>query len=201
MKIYLPMLFLILTMPAMGQERPIKVVTEEIPNRLAFYAINENDQDFDVTITITGNNFRQSRARPRPIRVPATSKVHLKTIVLVRGKKPSYSYELEINDSLSNRALKKEFEKVKIKPKKPIIVYLPKNCTSCDSLINPLQNGKYHFSQHNLEARPDMQSQLQGALGSTNPIDSLTTPILNIGGKLFTQITSYEALLEVLEKD
>lgn len=184
-----------------GQERPIKVVTEEIPNRLALYAVNENDQDFDVKITVTGTNFRQSKARPRFIRLPATSKVHLKTLVLMRGKKPSYSYDLVVNDSLSRRALKKEFEKIKIPPKKPIVVYLPKNCTSCDSLLTPLQQGKYLFKSHELNAKPEMQKQLQGALGSANPIDSLLTPIINLGGRLFTQITTYEALLEALEKE
>ena len=55
-----------------AQELPIKVVTEDIPNRLAFYAINENDQDVDVMLTLTGTNFRQSKGRPRLIRVPGT---------------------------------------------------------------------------------------------------------------------------------
>jgi len=200
MKRYLLLLLCFFCLSVFGQERPIKVVTKEIPNRLAFYAVNENDQDFDVMITITGKNFRQSKARPRLVRLPATSKVHLKTLVLMRGKKPSYTYDLVVNDSLSRRALKKEFEKIKIPPKKQIIVYLPKNCTSCDSVMTPLQQGKYLFTSHELDARPEMQEQLQGALGSANPIDSLTTPIINLGGRLFTRITTYEALLEALEK-
>ena len=201
MERYLLLFLCLFSWVLFAQERPIKVVAKEIPNRLALYAINENDQDFDVKITITGKNFRQSKARPRLIRLPATSKVHLKTLVLMRGKKPSYTYDLVVNDSLSRRALKKEFEKIKIPPKKPIIVYIPKNCTSCDSLISPLQEGKYLFTKHDLGERPEMQSQLQGALGSTNPIDSLTTPILNLGGRLFTKITTYEKLLETLEKE
>ena len=173
----------------------------DIPNRLALYAVNENDQDFDVMITVTGTNFRQSKGRARLIRVPATSKVHLKTLVLMRGKKPSYTYTLVVNDSLSKRAVQKEFEKIKIPPKKQIIVYIPKNCMSCDSLIAPLQEGKYLFTTHELKVKPEMQSQLQGALGTNNPIDSLTTPILNLGGRLFTKITRYDQLLEALEKD
>ena len=72
---------------------------------------------------------------------------------------------------------------------------------SCDSLIAPLQEGKYLFTTHQLDVRPEMQSQLQGALGTNNPIDSLTTPILNLGGRLFTRITRYDQLLEALEKD
>ena len=66
-----------------AQELPIKVVTEDIPNRLAFYAVNENDQDVDVMLTLSGTNFRQSKGRPRLVRVPAVSKVHLKTIILM----------------------------------------------------------------------------------------------------------------------
>lgn len=67
-------------------------------------------------ITITGTNFRQSKARPRLIRVPSASKVHLKTLILLRGKTPSYTYDLKINDSLSRRALKKTFEKYRSSP-------------------------------------------------------------------------------------
>ncbi len=200
MKKVLSPLFLLFLGFTYAQERPIQVVAEEIPNRLALYAINENDQEFDVMITVSGTNFRQSKARPRMIRLPATSKVHLKTLVLTRGKKPSYTYDLVVNDSLSNRALKKEFEKIKIRPKKPIIVYLPKNCSSCDSLITPLQNGKYIFTSHTLDSLPDMKEQLQRLLGNTI-IDSLETPILNLGGRLFTQIETYDALLEALKKE
>ena len=103
-----------------AQQRPIKIVTEDLPNRLAFYAVNENEKDYDVTLSITGTNFRQSQGRPRLIRVPAASKVQLKTIILMRGKKPTYQHDLVVNDSLSNRALKVPAERVKIPPKSPL---------------------------------------------------------------------------------
>ena len=101
-----------------AQEIPVKIVVEKIPNRLAFYAINENEQDLDVMLTIKGTNIRQSRARPRFIRVPATSKVHMKTVVMVRGKIPSYTHTIVVNDSLSKRALKKEYKLIKKNLKK-----------------------------------------------------------------------------------
>ncbi len=194
-------LFVIVFPKLMAQDRPIKVITEETPKRVEFYAVNENDQDFDVMVTISGTNFRQSKGRPRFIRLPATSKVHLKTILPMRGKKPSYTYDLVVNDSLSNRAIKKEFELIKIEPKKRIVVYIPENCTSCDSLISPLNDGKYLFTLYLLSERPEIKKQLGQSLGQSTVLDSLETPIVNLGGYLHTNIETYDQLLEALQKE
>ena len=194
-------IFLLGTIMAYGQERPIKIVTEELPNRLAFYAVNENEMDLDVMLKIKGTNFRQSSDRPRLIRVPGTSKVHMKTVVVVRGKRPSYTYDLVVNDSLSRRALKKEFKLIKINPKKQIIVYIPELCQSCDSLIGPLSNGKYLFEMHKLGERPEIKDQLNRSFANRILLDSLETPIVNLGGKLYTKIDNYEQLLIELKKD
>ncbi len=184
-----------------GQYKPIKIVEEEIPNRLALYAVNENEQDLDVKITISGTNFRQSRARPRFIRVPATSKVHLKTIVLMRGKKPNYTYKLEVNDSLSNRALRKEYEIIRIKPSKPVIVYFTANCKICDSLLVDMEQGKYILNSLNLAEKPEIKDQLQVIIGTDTPIDSLTLPIVNIGGKLYARFENYDQIIEAMNKE
>ena len=193
-------LFLVLQISA--QSSPIKVVVEEIPNRLAFFAINGSTVDYDVKVTISGTNFRQSKAKPRLIRVPAASKVHLKTIMLIRGKKPSFTYTIFQNDSLSKRALKKPFEKIKINPKRQITIYIPHNCTSCDSIIPPLENGKYKYISYLLSENENITNQLQRSFGANSiPVDSLKTPIINLGGKLYTKIKTYQKLLEELNKE
>ncbi len=184
-----------------AQRRPIKIVEEKIPNRIALYALNENEQDLDVKITISGTDFRQSRARPRFIRVPATSKVHMKTIVLLRGKQPKYTYKLEVNDSLSNRALKKEYELIKIKPLKPVVIYLTPNCENCDSLMHSINEGRYIFETLNLAEKQEIKDQLQMAFSADTPIDSLRTPIVNVGGKLYTRLENYEQIIEALQKE
>lgn len=184
-----------------AQENSVKIITEEIPNRLAFYAHNENEQDLDVLLTIIGTNFRQSASTPRYVRVPAASRVHLKTIVLLRGKQPDYTYKVVVNDSLSRRSLMKESESIKINPRKSIAVYLPENCTECDSLMVSLAEGKYIYSFHVLGERQEIMDQLSRSFGSRINLDSLQTPIVNLGGRLFTSITSYEQILEILRKD
>jgi glutaredoxin len=197
--IFLALLFT--TVYGKTQEKKIKIITEDIPNRIAFYAINENEQDLDVMFTLSGTNFRQSSARPRFIRVPATSKVHMKTIVLIRGKQPSYSYELKVNDSLSTRALLKESEQIKIKPPKQITVYVPDKCDQCDSLVIPLSESKYLFNLIKLDEKPELQEQLQVAFGKETPIDSLNAPIVNLAGKLYTNLITYELLMEQINKE
>ena len=185
-----------------AQTSPIKIVVQEIPNRLAFYAINESSIDYDAKVTISGTNFRQSKAKPRLIRVPAASKVHMKTIMLIRGKNPSYTYAIFQSDSLSKRALKKPFEKIKIKPKKQITLYIPHNCISCDSIISPLAEGSYKYTSYLLSENENITNQLQRSFGANSvPVDSLITPIINLGGKLYTNIKSYQQLLDELEKE
>jgi len=196
-------IFIFFIMVQLTAQNPlVQVVTEDLPNRLAFYAVNESLTDYDVKITITGTNFRQSRAKPRMIRVPAASKVHLKTIILIRGKKPNYNYDLIMNDSLSNRAMKKPFKKVKINPKKQITVYVPSACLDCDSLIAHLTAGKYKFTSYIIGENKEIASQLQRSFGNAqSPIDSLETPIVNLGGTLHTKISTYQELLDVLLSD
>ncbi len=186
---------------ATAQMKSVRIVAEEIPNRLAFYALNESENDLDVKLTIKGSNFRQSRAKPRFVRVPASSKVHMKTVVVLRGKKPVYTYDLVVNDSLSNRALRKESTRIKIKPNKNIIVYIPENCASCDSLSIELADGRYLFTEHKLVERPEIKEQLGRSFANRINLDSLQTPIVNLGGRLFTRITNYEELLEELKKE
>lgn len=199
MKKSLLLFFLLVTIATIAQERPIKVVEEKIPNRLALYAVNENDEDFDVKITISGTNFRQSKAKPRFIRVPGASKVHLKTIMLMRGKTPSYTYDLVVNDSLSKRALRKEATAIKIKPKKNITIYVPEKCNQCDSLLQSLAESKYLFEMHKLGENVEMKEQLNRSFANTVQLDSLETPIINLGGKLFTRINNYEDLISKLD--
>ena len=192
-------LLLLFVLKTNAQEIPIKVVTEDIPNRLAFYAINENDQDVDVLLTLSGTNFRQSRGRPRLVRVPGVSKVHLKTIILVRGKQPNYTYEITVNDSLSRRALIKEAKRVKVKPKKSITMYITDACQSCDSMLVHMEKGKYKFKAHRLSERPKIKEQLKNSFPSS--LDSITTPIFNLAGRLYTRIEDYDTLLETLHKE
>ena len=202
LRVKLCLILLLFLEIAYAQKNPVKIIVENIPNRLAFYAINESTTDYDAKVTISGTNFRQSRAKPRLIRVPAASKVHMKTIMLIRGKKPSYTYTVFQNDSLSSRAIKKPFEKIKIKPKKQITLYIPHNCINCDSLIAPLSKGSYKYTSYLLSENENITNQLQRSFGAnSSPVDSLSTPIINLGGRLYTNIGSYQQLMDELEKE
>ncbi|NER11830.1 hypothetical protein GWK08_00100 [Leptobacterium flavescens] len=190
-----------------AQEKPIRIVEEKKANKVSFYAFNESYTDYDVKLVITGSNIKQSQAKPRFVRVPATSKVLIKNIFLLRGKTPSYKYQLEINDSLSKRALKRPFTLIKvppkkIKPRKPIVVYVTNNCASCDSIVGKLTAANYIFTSHKLKENPEIQKQLERILAKPeSALDSVNTPILNIGGRIYTWIEKYEQVLEELDKE
>ncbi len=188
--------------PLFSQEIPIEIVEEAKANRLFLYALNKNEQDLDVSITVEGTNFRQSKSVPRAVRVPAASKVMLTTLMVDRGKKANYTYKLIVSDSLSRRALRKEFKSIKIEPKKKLIVYIPENCTSCDSLISNLDKSRYLYTSYLFSAKPELKSQLEPALvNSAVKIDSIQNPIISLNGILHVNIEDYDQLLEELNKE
>lgn len=191
------------TSTVLAQESLVMVKEERKGNRLAFYALNEDEKPYDVLFKVKGSNFRQSAAKPRLTRVPATSKVHLKTIILYRDKAPQYTYTLIKNDSLSKRALKKEYTPIKvapkpIQPKKHITVYTMPNCASCDSIVQRLNDNLYIFRHIDLNEKAKIREALSATLGQS--LDSLKQPIVNLGGHLYTWIRDYETLLSELEK-
>ena len=193
--------FLLIIGNAYGQNSDIKITDEIKNNRLSVYALNQSETDYDVKINITGKNIRQSSAKPRFIRVPAASKVLLKSLIIERKKQPSYTYELEVNDSLSRRALKPSAKPIRINPKKQIVVYLSDYCQTCDTILSGLNNSKYIFSTINLTEKPDVKERMKTYLEGTIPsLDTLVNPVISLGGVLHTKIDNYNLLLEELKK-
>jgi len=185
-----------------AQEIPIEIIDEKISNRIRIYAVNRNEKDYDVMITIKGSNFRQSKSKPRLIRVPATSKVHLKDLIVTRGEQAVYTYDLIVNDSLSRRAIKKEYKLIKIKPKKLITIYITDNCTNCNSLIDSLAQSRYLFSVLTLNEKPKAREALQNAFENQNlPLDSIHKAIVSLGGHLYISIENYQQLIEKLNTE
>jgi len=178
-----------------GQDSIIKIVDEKVSNRLMLYAVNETDIDYDVTITVEGVGFRQSSAKPRVTRVPAASKVNIARLSLIKGKFLDYSYKLIVTDSLSRRALRRQAESIKVKPKKLISVYIPENCSSCDSIMKPLIDSKYLFTSYDLGEKPEIKKQLGLPIAQ---IDSLQTPLFSLAGLLYPEVKNYDQLLEKL---
>lgn len=185
----------------------IKVVESKSKSRINFYAENRTYTDYDVYFDVIGTNFRQSAAKPRWIRVPAASKVLLKTIILMRDKTPVYTKIFKTNDSLSRRATKKGSEPLnlpppKIKPKKQITVYTSNRCVGCDSIVNQLEAQNYLFRSVSLDEKPHVKEQLGKYLSkTTQEMDSLNSPIISLGGKLYSWITSFEQMIEETEKE
>ncbi|MFT4668756.1 MAG: hypothetical protein ACI9M9_001025 [Flavobacteriaceae bacterium] len=178
-----------------SQDSIIKIVEEKVSNRLMLYALNETDIDYDVTIIVEGVGFRQSSAKPRVTRVPATSKVNIARLSLIKGKFLDYSYKLVVNDSLSRRALRRQAKLIKVKPKKQITVYIPENCMSCDSIMKPLKDGKYLFTSYSLGEKPEIKKQLGMPMSQ---IDSLQTPLFSLAGLIYPKVKNYDQLLEKL---
>lgn len=183
----------------LAQDGPIQILEEQVANRLILHALNETETDYDIKITVEGTGFRQSKSKPRLMRIPATSKVkNIARLMLIRGEEPNYTYKLDINDSLSRRALRKEFIKVKIKPKKPITVYITENCTDCDSLMKPLEDSKWKFTRFDLAGKTEIINQLKMAVPE---LDSIKTPVYSIGGIIFPKVVNYEQLMEEMMKE
>lgn len=199
---YILLFLLFFTTQANSQVNPVKIVDEEIRNRLALYAVNESETDYDVLLTVSGTGFKQRAGKPRWMFVPSASKVLINTLIIERGKRVNYTYEIQINDSLSRRSLRKPTEPVKIKPKKPITVFITKDCRTCDTLIKKLEQGKYQYKTHILSEKPEIREQIDRVLSQSKiPLDSLKTPIISLAGKLYTQIEDHDGLIEAMNEE
>jgi hypothetical protein len=197
-KLLLTTLFICYGTVVCSQKNIIKIIDEKVSNRLMLYAINETDTDYDVTITVEGVGFRQSKAKPRVTRVPATSKVNIARLSLVKGTFLDYSYDLIVSDSLSRRALRRPFELIKVKPSKQITVYIPENCVGCDSIIQPLNDSKYLFKTYKLAEKPEIKKQLSTMV---TKLDSREIPLFGLGGILYPEIKDYEQLVKKLSEE
>lgn len=199
---YILLFLLFFTIQANSQDNPVKIVDEEIRNRLALYAVNESETDYDVLLTVSGTGFKQRAGKPRWMFVPSASKVLINTLIIERGKRVNYTYDIQINDSLSRRSLRKPTEPVKIKPKKQITVFITKDCRTCDTLIKKLEQGKYQYKSHILSEKPEIREQIDRVLSQSKiPLDSLKTPIISLAGKLYTQIEGHDGLIEAMNEE
>ncbi|WP_340063280.1 hypothetical protein [Ascidiimonas aurantiaca] len=187
-----------------SQQKKIQVLEKVNVNKVSFFAINETETDYDILFTVSGTNIRQSKAKPRWIRVPGASKVHLKNIYLLGDKKPVYTYDLKVNDSLSKRALKKPHVKITLPPKrkmpeKNLVIYVPLQCISCDAMIAALEKDFYAYQVVKLADNDDITNQLSRAFPNTSiPVQERDYPIISIKGRLHISINSYEQLKKVL---
>jgi len=193
--IFILLVIISFSVSSIAQKKPIKIEDEVENNRLVLYAVNENLQDFDILLTVKGTGFRQRAGKPRLTRVPGASRVKVQSLVIERDKTPLYTYSIIANDSLSRRVLKPEFTKIKIDPNKPILMYTSERCTACDTLINSLNKGTYKYKTLNLSSNPEKETALEKYIPG---IDTITSPIFNVGGHIYTDIKSYDQLLEKL---
>jgi hypothetical protein len=200
-KLLLLLLFLFIC-STYAQEIPIEIIKEKQANRMMFYAVNKNEQDVDILFSVEGSYIRQSKRKPRLIRVPAASKVHLHNVIVEKGKNPYFTYNLVVNDSLSRRALKKEFTPIKIKPKKFITMYIPDECIDSYMILDSLDQSRYLYTEILINEKPIVKETIGKLLKyHETPLDSLRNPLVSLGGAIFPNIKTYSELVEEIRKN
>jgi len=187
--------FMIIFMNSYAQKIPIKIEDELVNNRIDLYAINENLKDFDILVTIRGTGFRQRGGAPRLTRITGASRTKVKSLIIERGKQPVYTYFIVANDSLSRRVIKPEYTKIKVDAPLRILVYTNERCKTCDTLFSTLDTGMYKYDVQDLSNNPEKIEALKKYIPS---IESLTTPIVSLGGKLYTDIETYDQIIKKL---
>ncbi len=182
---------------AFSQELTVDIEEEQKGNRLFFHAINKNLVDLDVAITVEGTGIRQRKGAARKVRVPATSKVNLLSVIIERGQTPKYTYTLDVSKELSRRVIIRESKKIKIDPNRPITIYLPDNCRNCDSLIGPLDASPYKYKSYVISESEGVQKQLEKTFASSSrPLAEIDNAIIALGGKMYLYIETYEEMME-----
>ena len=199
----LSFLLVVTTTTLFSQEYTVEIEDKLENNKLLLYAVNKNLVDLDVSIEVEGSGFRARGGRQLLYRVPATSKVNIATLIVERGWQAMYTYKLHVSDSLSRRVRKVPFELIKIDPKKPITLFIPKNCTTkCDTLVSSLNESPYKYRKVMIEEDERVKQQLSGALvGGIERLDSMDNPIVSIGGKMYVTLETYEELMARMEEE
>jgi len=200
---YIFLALLLFVSSVYGQDsKSIKISEEKKANRIFLIAENHSEKDLDVLVTVEGTGIRQPKGKPRKVRVPAASKVTVKSLIVERGKKPQYTFDLDVSDSLSRRVIRKPATPIKIDPKKPIIIYTFDRCTSCDSIIANLDRSYYTYTVKQLSESPAVDDYMKKALvGTKTPYETLVNPIINLAGKFYTEIETYEQLMEAIKEE
>ncbi len=189
--------FLLFSSLLFAQKIPIKIEDEIVNNRLNLYALNENLQDFDILVTVKGTGFRQRGGAPRLTRITGASRTKVKSLIIERGKEPVYTYFIIANDSLSRRVLHPEYTKIQVNSPLPILVYTSDRCTTCDTLFSTLDKGMYRYKVLDLTENPQKMEALKKYIPT---IETITTPIVSLGGLLYTDIETYDQIIELIEK-
>lgn len=204
--LYLTLSLFLITITSIAQSKdliPVEIEEKQVNNKLTLYAVNKNLVDLDVEIKVTGTQFRQRGGRQMKYRVPARSKAPISTLIVDRGKQALYKYELTVNDSLSRRVIRPAFELIRVKPKKNITLFLPDSCTiKCDTLIAELNKSPFIFESVKIADDNNVKTQLSKALvGGQERLDTLTGPIVMIGGKMYLKIRQYDELMAKIEEE
>ena len=204
--VYLVLAVLLSSISSLAQSKdliPVEIEEKQENNRLILYAVNKNLVDLDVEIKVTGTQFRQRGGRQMKYRVPARSKAPVSTLIVDRGKQALYKYELTVNDSLSRRVIRPAFELIRVNPKKKITLFLPDSCTvKCDTLITGLNKSPYIFESIKIADDQNVKTQISKALvGGQERLDTLSTPIVMLGGKMYLKIKDYEELMVKMEEE
>ena len=135
-------------------------------------------------------------------RVPARSKVQISSLIIERGQEPKYKYTLEVSEELSRRALVREAELIKIMPKWPLTIYKPDMCIEkCDSLIAAFDQSPYRYTLTPLADYPKVREQLAKLLVGGERAFLDDSPIVMMGGKMFLTLSTYEEVMEEMEKN
>jgi len=186
---------------SLAQLKPVTIEEKLDRNRLNLYAVNHNDQDLDVLIKVSGTGFRQPGGRDRFFRVPAASKVLIQTLVVERGATPRYTYDLTVNEKLSKRVVRKPAERIKIDPPMNVLVYQRAGCERCEALIGRLDSSYYNYRKVDLDDDSKVRAYVEYQLSKDDLVlDSITNPVISLGGVIRTDIADFEALLKSLKE-
>ena len=196
------LLFLVFPCGLFSQEVTVDIEDERLNNRVIIYAVNKNLFDVDVSIEVEGTGFRKREGRERIYRIPARSKAPIKTLVQERKQIALYTYTLKVSDSLSRRVVRPQFELIKVNPKKKITLFLTDSCKAkCDSLIKPLDESPFLYDAIKISDNDAVKTQISNALiGGQKRLDTMTSPIVMLGGKMYLKVEDYDTLMEKMDE-
>ncbi len=190
-------LCLLISYQIQAQEKSVFIEEEVLPKKINLFAVNQTSESHKVSLEIVAKNVRKSGTLPVSKELQPNSKILMKTLIPIRGKKASYEYTFMVDGEDANEYNNKNAVNSAKNTAPLFTLYLTKNCKSCTNLLDSLSTTPFKHrivdftKEENKKAR-DLIAQVLAAKSIS--LDTLSSPVINYKGYLHHTITDYAGL-------
>lgn len=190
------------------EEEHIKIIEVDNGKRLELYVTNTDTISYDVFLKINTTDYRRPSKRPVLKTIGPNSKVHMITLIKLKGKEGSYEPLLIANKVAHTLNVRKDNQNLNLKideafTDRTIYLISDESCTTCPKIEQILHTNYIKFiNLHKTRDKaqiiklfPDLQTYKMAT------IKSKQKPILKIESHIYTDISTLKSFMDILNEE